>query len=190
MLRYFSDNRGPLNWIIALAIFVISVTRVSAYPIQVNFDRTARFSQYNTYVLVGSADAQSSKIFPMGFCERLSGLIQEHLAAKHLRSVATGGDLTISYNITLRKYSQNINLSDGVGPTGLGSGDAVYSETVHRAYEWTLVINIIDTKEKNLVFRGQLSQATSSTGEKNAKKLAKAVDEILAKYPPEPFPSR
>jgi hypothetical protein len=48
-----------------------------------------------------------------------------------------------------------------------------------------LVIDMVDAKQ-HLVFEGILTQTVSSRPEKNAKKLAKAVSEVLDKYPPRP----
>jgi len=57
--------------------------------------------------------------------------------------------------------------------------------TVRVIREGTLVIDMVDAKQ-HLVFEGILTQTISSRPEKNVKKLAKAVSEVLDKYPPRP----
>jgi len=173
--------------IIALGALVISMSSGFAYQVQVNFDPAIHFSCYKTYRLVHSTADQSLRALSPNRLieERIAGFIEERLATAGLKRVTTGADLMISYRIHVKDYPQNINLSDGVGPTGLGSGGAVYTATVRIIREGTLVIEMVDAKE-HLVFEGILTKTISSRPEKNAKKLAKAVSEVLDKYPPRP----
>jgi hypothetical protein len=172
--------------IMVLGLLLISVSSGLAYQVQVNFDPAIHFSGYKTYRLVPIA-AQSLRALPPNRLmeERIAGFIEERLATTGLKRVTTAADLMISYRIDIKDYPQNINLSDGVGPTGLGWGDAVYTATVRIIRERTLVIDMVDAKQ-HLVFEGILTQTISSRPEKNAKRLAKAVSEVLDKYPPRP----
>ena len=174
--------------IIVLGALLISVSSGFAYQVQVNFDPAIHFSCYKTYRLVPSTAAPSIRVLSPNRLmeeERIPGFIEERLATAGLKRVTTGADLMISYRIRVKDYPQSINLSDGVGPTGLGWGDAVYTATARINREGTLVIDMVDAKQ-HLVFEGILTQTISSRPEKNAKKLAKAVSEIFDKYPPRP----
>jgi hypothetical protein len=175
-----------MNRIVALATFWIAAVPGFAQQLQVNFDPAAHFSRYKTYRLV-QATGLSSKAFPVGFGERIVGLVEERLAADGLRPVATGGDLMICYNVHITEHPQKINLSDGAGPTGLGWGDATYFAILPTIYEWTLTVNIVDAKQNHVVFEGVKSQTTGSTPARNAKKLTKAFHEILDRYPPQAY---
>jgi len=175
-----------MNRIVALAMFSIAFGSAFASQVQVIFDRAADFSCYKTYRLVQTAAFPSSPSFPVGFWNRIPGVIEERLADSGIKPVAKGGDLTLSYSVHITEQRQKINLSDGVGPTGLGWGSAVYMAKLRTIYEWTLVVNIVDAKRNHVVFEGVLSQTTSSTPERNAKKLTRAFHEILARYPPLP----
>jgi hypothetical protein len=53
-------------------------------------------------------------------------------------------------------------------------------------YEGVLVVDMVDTHRQKVVFQGTSSQSVSSRPEKNNRKLAKAVSEVFAKYPPQP----
>ena len=172
--------------IIVLGALLISVSSGFAYQVQVSFDSAIHFSCYKTYRLADSTAAQSVRALSPNRLteERIAGLIEERLATAGLKRVTTRADLMISYRILVRDYPQTINLSDGVGPTGLGWGDAAYT-TVRVIREETLVIDMVDSKQR-LVFEGILTQTMSSRPERNAKKLAKAVSEVLDKYPPRP----
>ena len=180
-------KRITMKRIMVLGALLISVSSGFAYQVQVNFDPAIHFSCYKTYRLVHSTAAQSLRALSPNRLmeERIAGFIEERLATAGLKRVTTGADLMISYRIHVKDYPQNINLSDGVGPTGLGWGDAVYTATVRIIRERTLVIDMVDAKQ-HLVFEGTLTQTISSRPEKDAKKLAKAVSEVLDKYPPRP----
>jgi len=175
-----------MSRIALLATFLIGSVCAFTFPLQVNFDRAVNFSRYKTYRLVQPAGAPSGPAFLVGVQERIPGWVEERLAAQGLKPVAAGGDLVVSYSIRVTEHSQRINLSDGVGPTGLGSGNVVYTAILRTIYEWTLAVNVVDAKRNHVVFEGKLSLTTSSTAERNAKKLTKGFHEILANYPPRP----
>src|SRR5690349_16090236 len=175
-----------MNRVMALATFSIVVASGFASQVQVNFDRAADFSCFKTYRLVRTPGLPSSPAFPVGFWDRIPGLIEERLDDGRIKPVASGGDLILSYSVHITEHPQKINLSDGVGPTGLGWGNAVYMATIRTIYDWTRVVNIVDAKRNHIVFEGTLSETTGSTPERNAKKLIRAFPEILARYPPQP----
>ena len=176
-----------MNRIVALATSSVAIAIAFASQVQVNFDRSADFLHYKTYCLVQTAAQSASPAFPAGFWNRIPGLIEERLAEGRIKPVSSDGDLMVSYSVHITEHPQKINLSDGVGPTGLGYGNTVYMATLRTIYEWTLVINIVDAKRNHIVFEGTLSQTTGSTPERNAKKLIRAFHEILASYPPRPY---
>ena len=173
---------------VRLGAILISVSSGFAYQVQVNFDPAIHFSRYKTYSLLHSTPARSPQALSPNrlMQELIADFIEERLANVGLKEVTTGADLVVSYRIHVKDDPQKINLSDGVGPTGLGWGDAVYSSTVRIIREGTLVIDMVDEKQNHLVFEGILTQTMSSRPEKNVKKMAKAVSEVINKYPPRP----
>jgi hypothetical protein len=53
-------------------------------------------------------------------------------------------------------------------------------------YQGVLVVDMMDAHRQKLVFEGTSTQMVSSKPEKNTRKLAKAVTEVFARYPPQP----
>jgi Domain of unknown function (DUF4136) len=162
-----------------------------AHKARVDFDRGIHFSCYKTYSWVHSADASSPQaLFPNQLMrERISGYIDEALAARGLKRVTTGGDLLISYQVKVTEQPLFTTFSDGPGPGwgwdwGWGSGFS--TTTVQNIYDGTLVIDMVDANQQQLVFQGTSTHTISSRPEKNAKRLAKAVSEVFEKYPPRP----
>jgi hypothetical protein len=117
---------------------------------------------------------------------RIAQYIEEAMAARGVKHVAKGGDLLIDYRMNVTERPQFVTFSDGVGPVGMGWGNSFYTTTVEYTYEGTLIIDLVDARQNMLVFQGASSQSVSSRPEKNTKKLLKAVNEVIGRYPPKP----
>jgi hypothetical protein len=158
-----------------------------AHKIRVDFDHAIHFSRYKTYRWVNSPGAPSPELlFPNELMrERIAGLIEEALASRGFKRVATGGDLLISYGVQVTEHPEFITFYDGGGP-GWGWGSGFSTTTVQTIYEGTLVVEMVDANQNKLVFQGTSTQAISSRPERNTRKLTKAVNEIFEKYPPQP----
>jgi hypothetical protein len=158
-----------------------------AHRIRVDFDHGIHFSRYKTYRWVDSVGPPvQGLIFPNQLIqERIAGLIEEAMAARGFKRVPTGGDLLISYGIQVTEHPQFTTFYDGAGP-GWGWGSGFSTTTVQTIYEGTLVLDMVDANQKKLVFQGTSTQTISSRPERNTRRLAKAVNQIFEKYPPQP----
>jgi hypothetical protein len=178
-----------MNRILVLAILLCTGSTGLAHKVRVDFDHGIHFSGYKTYRWVDSTAVPSPEgLFPNQLMrERIAGLIEEALAARGFKRVTTGGDLLISYGIQVTEHPEFVTFYDGAGPGwGWGWGSGFSTTTVQTIYEGTLVLDMVDANQKKLVFQGTSTQAISSRPERNTKKLAKAVNEIFEKYPPQP----
>jgi hypothetical protein len=164
-----------------------------AYKARVDFDHGASFGNYKTYSWAKMPDAAGEEgLFPNQLMrERIAGFIEEALAVRKLSCVSSGGDLQISYRITVEEEPQWVTFGDGFGPGwgwdgGLGWGTGISTTTMQAFYNGTLIINLVDANRSKLVFQGASTQDISSKPEKNSKRFCKAVNEIFDKYPPRP----
>jgi len=190
-----------MNRIILLGALVIIVSTAFAHKIRVDFDHDTHFSRYKTYHWVQPAYSGPEQVqFPNQLMEeRVTGFIDKALAARGLKRVTNGADLLINYRINVTEQPVVSTFYSGPGPgwgwgwasgwgsgwgPGAGWGSGVATTTLQTYYEGTLVINMVDAKENQLVFQGTSTQAVSSRPQKNTKKLAKAVDEVFEKFPP------
>jgi len=169
-----------------VAVFVALSCAVSSISVaqkaRVDFDHASHFSHYKTYRWVQLDTDSPLAHFPNQLMrERIVGFIEEALAARGLRRVEAGGDLLISYVLRVTEQPQYVTFSDGLG---WGWGDGFATTTVETIYKDTLVVDMVESKQQQLVFQGVSSQTVSSKPEKNSKKLAKAVNEIFEKFPP------
>jgi hypothetical protein len=182
--------------VLAAAACVLSIG--FAHEIRVDFDHDASFSRYKTYSWAQMPGPAPNALFPNQLMlERVAGFVEEALAAKMLKHVPSGGDLLVTYRITVEEQPQYITFSDAPGPGwgwnwgwgwgwNVGSWNGLSTTTVETYYEETLVVELTDANRDKLVFQGASTQELSSKAEKNTKKLCKAVNGIFDKYPPRP----
>jgi hypothetical protein len=157
-----------------------------AHRVRTDFDHGTHFSCYKTFSWAYPADGPSPPeiVFPNQIMQtRIAGSIEEALAARGLKHVPKGGDLLISYGVNVTEQPVFTTFSDGPG-WGWGWGSGFSTTTVQTIYEGTLVLNMVDARQKKLVFQGTSTQTVSSRPERNTKRLARAVNEIFEKYPP------
>jgi hypothetical protein len=188
-----------MNRIVPIGALAIALSPAFAHKIRVDFNHDTHFSCYKTYRWVPAAGAHASPTqFPNQLMdERIVSSIDEALGARGLKRVAAGGDLLVSYQVQVTELPQYTTFADGWGwgggwgggwgpGWGPAWGTGFATTTVQIIYQGTLVIDMVDAHHKQLVFQGTSTQAVSSHPEKNTRKLAKAVNEVLERYPPRP----
>jgi hypothetical protein len=173
-----------VNRPIVLLALAWAILPAGAEKVHVDFDHGRHFSRYNTYSWLEPTGEQTpDTLFPNQLMrERIAGFIEEVLAAKGLRPVASGGDLLVSYQVNVTELPMYTTFGDG---WGWGWGDGISTTTTEMTYEGTLVVDMLDAHQKQLVFQGVSTMMISSKPAHNTKKLGKAVNEIFEKYPPQ-----
>jgi hypothetical protein len=118
--------------------------------------------------------------------QRVTGFVEEALAARHLKRVETGGDLLLRFKVRVQPQEQYITYTDpiGFGWTGWTWGGTVSTTIAEPILLGTLIVDMIDARRQQLVFQGVSTESISSRPEKNTKKLARAVNKIFERYPP------
>lgn len=172
---------------------LVALSPSFARTVRVDFDRATHFSSYKTYSWVADSEDQSSQtLFPNQLMEqRIIGFIDEALACRGLKRVNKGGDLQVSYHMIVTEQPQFVTFGPAPGwAWGWGWGWAAWSDgysttTVEPFYEGTLVVNMVDAKRNQLVFQGTSTQSVSSRASRNTERLARAVNRIMARYPPQ-----
>lgn len=165
----------PPAQLLTLALLLAGCSTAS-----VSYDEQVDFSAYRTFT---QAPAPKSAPNLIGYTSIVGGQIQEEIAnqlqAKGLRAASPEtADLVVVTSISGQQRTDLV--SDGGGWYG-GYGDTY---TV-RYVEGTLVIDIFDRAKKQLVFHGwDQKDIFSSSGD--TKLVLQSVDEILAKFPPQP----
>ena len=149
---------------IAVALFL--ATFLFAGDVKTNYDRSANFNQYKTYSW-GNVQTQEAL-----WVDRIKSAVDEALAAKGWRQVASGGDVSLTAT-EITEEQQILNNHDDLIST---------TETYQVG---SLVVEMFDTETAKLIWRGSSSDTLSSKPDKNIKNLDKGVQKMFKNFPPE-----
>jgi hypothetical protein len=167
------------NLIRVIAMLFLFGLQGYAQKVNTDYDRSANFTQYKTYSW-GKINAQD----PL-WADRIKGAVDSSLKAKGWTEVPSGGDISlVSSEATKDQHTLN-TFYNGFGGgwrwRGLGSSATT---TVDTYKVGTLVVDMFDTRNKELVWRGSASDTLSDKSDNNIKKLDKAVGKMFKKFPP------
>jgi len=172
--------------LVAIGILFLFAGGLSASQVKTDFDRSADFAQYKTY----SWEQVKTKN-PLD-ADRIKSAVNAALSAKGWSEVQSGGDVSVmAFEMTSDHQTLN-TFYDGQGGGwgwrrfgGGGFGSFGESTTTTDTYKvGTIVVDMYDTKGKNLVWRGSSSDVLSTNSSKNIKNLDKEVDKMLKQFPP------
>jgi Domain of unknown function (DUF4136) len=157
-----------------------------AQKINVDWDRQANFSQYHSYMW------QQSPHPAKGFWDqRITDAVDQQLQAKGLTKVDANPDLWVVYSNSIHDQKEVVgtgyNMGPGWGWGGWGAWGGGPTTTTYNTYVTrlgTLVVEISDVKEKDLLWRGSATDTISDNSNKNIKTLDKAVAKLFKNYPP------
>jgi uncharacterized protein DUF4136 len=171
------------------AVFVLTgivlwlASTVSAQQVKTDYDRNANFAQFKTY------SWQQVKTKDLLDIERIKNAVNATLAAKGWSQVDSGGDVSIvAMEITHEQQTLN-TFYDGFGGgwrwRGFGGfGEATTTTDTYKV--GTLVIDLFDTKTRNLLWRGSSTDMVSNNSDKNIKNLDRGVEKLFKHFPPGP----
>ena len=154
----------------------------SAQQVKTDYDRGANFTQYKTY------SWENVKTKDPLDADRIKTAVNAALAAKGWTQVETGGDVSIvAMEITNTQQTLNTfydGLGGGWGWRRFGGGFGEATTTTDTYKVGTVVVDLFDTKTKQLIWRGSESDTLSNNSNKNIKNLDKGVDKMFKHFPP------
>lgn len=151
--------------------------------VRTDYDHKADFGKYHTYSWIGVRAGNSL------WQSRIEGAVDSALAAKGWTKVASGGDAEISAFGRTREQDTLQTFYDGFPGWGWragwwGGGMGETTTTVVPERVGNLTVDVFDGSTKQLLWRGEASDAVGDNPEKNEKKMDKAVDDMFKKFPP------
>lgn len=149
-----------------------------AQKTSIDWNRSTDFSSYHTYMWETSPNPAKGD-----WNQRIIDDIDKQLQAKGLTKVDSNPDLWVVYSNSIQHEKQVV----GVGYVGGSLPLTGATPTGHATFVnkiGTLVVEIADTKSKQLVWRGAVSDTLSDKQNKNVKTLDKAVTKLFRDYPP------
>lgn len=179
---------------LALPLFLaIAVILAGCAPrVSVEQDNTASFSGYHSFAWVTPPATPVRD--PILDSQILEGRVQRAVVAELTArgyvqtSLEQAPDFIVTYHTVGKQKLQSSGSSFSFGfvdafPWGFGSVVVPVGNNVESREQGTLMLDILDAKNKRLVWRGWTSDWVSQDNY-SEKAVNQAVDEILAKFPP------
>ena len=172
-----------LNYIGLAAVFIIPTLGCSSMTVRADHDSKNDFGAYSAFAVFERQGKESRRpqMSPL-VDRRIAAAMAAELGAKGFDSTSPGGaDFLVTFYTAVRRRVV-INRAGGYGWGRWGwRGGATW---VNSYPEGTLVIDIIDRKTRQLVWRGVGEGAFTNTNPSDAK-VAKRVGKILGSFPPQ-----
>jgi hypothetical protein len=168
---------------VLMGMMLLFAGKLSAQQVKTDYDRNANFGQYKTYSWeqVKTKDALD--------VDRIKTAVNAALSAKGLTMVDSGGDVSV-IAVEMTHDQQTLNtFYDGIGGgwgwRRFGGGGFGQATTTTETYKvGTVVVDLFDTKTKQLIWRGTSSDTLSNNSDKNIKNLDKGVEKMFKHFPP------
>jgi len=182
-------------WIVAALAALLMQGCATGAQVRVDFDPKADFQALRSYAWAPmTAEEQQQKSRNSLTHERIQSAVDAHLNARGYKKVAEAqADFLVTHSVTVesRTQVQNTQMSVGYGRygghggVGVGYGIPVES-TVYQYKVGTLVIDVIDARQKRLVWRGsgERTLGEDQTPEKRTEIINATVNEVLSRFPP------
>lgn len=174
----------------------------SSVDVSTDYDQTANFSRYTTfkwYQETPTARRDSVYSYNTFIDKRVRSAVEANLVRKGFRKTETNPDILVAYDIkvvTRQEMRPDYTYSPGwYGPGWYGYGwwygyryNYGYSRFARPMYldqyqDGTIIIDLVDPKDNELVWRGWGQMQVGSTNISQAE-VNKIVARILEKYPP------
>ncbi len=177
----------------SIAALLLSGTLAFAANIRTDYDHNANFANYKTYSW-GTVETAN----PLNE-DRVKAEVNKDLQADGWQLVPSGGSATIFATGTARNEQELETMYNGFGGGwggrwgwggwggfgpgfgGGGFGEATTTPTNQQVGQ--LVLDIFDSSNHRLLFRGVASSDIGNNSNKNTKNLDKDIDDILKKLP-------
>ncbi len=174
----------------AVAVAALAAAGCSTIAVNQDFDTAANFAAYKTYAWIAQqapmpGDAKTALQSNTLIDKRVKTNVDAELAAKGMVLTADNPDAFLVYHLGI---DQKIDVQDwGYSypryPYGGWYGGQV---DVYQYNEGTLIVDIVDAKTNQLVWRGTATKTIdeSASPEQREANLKEVVSRIFEKYPP------
>ena len=171
-------KRTPL---LLIALLVIASVGCSSVETKVDYDRAASFSSYKTFAFKDVRTPDS----PIAL-RRVQAAIDRTLSSRGLAKADGTPDLWVVLHTRTHRQTQVTSYSSGWGWGWRWRGPYWNTARVEQIPIGTLMVDLIDTKAKELVWRGSASRILSAdeTPKDRDEKVQEAVNKLFDGFPP------
>ena len=172
---------------LALATLVLGGS-AWADSVKSDYDHNAHFSQLHTY-----SWGQVKTADPL-YADRVKQKVDQELQAKGWQVTPSGGEATVFATGEIHHQQELQTTYDSFGPGWGGWGwgaDGGFGESTTTPINQPvarLVIDIFNSNQKNVLWRGIIQRDPGNNAEKNTKSLDKDLDKLFKDFPPKGKP--
>lgn len=171
------------KWLPFVAMVCLALPAAAA-SVNVDYDKSADFSKYKTYARKAMTPAPSSLV--QG---RIDDALDRELSARGWRKVESGADVHVITHASVGKKTRITSDQFGGyggfrGGRGWGGGWGSTHVNVNEIEVGTLLVDMVDAKSNQLVWRGIATATVSQKAEKSEKKINKACKKLFKNFPP------
>ena len=161
---------------------VLFLAGCSSIETHVDFDRGANFSAYHTFAFKDVREFRS----PIAMKRVRTAVVRALSSRGYAESPGGTPDLWVVLHTRTHNQTQVTTWSSGWGWGWRWRGPYWSSARVEQIPVGTLVVDLVDTKAKELVFRGSASRVVDPDESPQAReeKVQQAVDKIFDGFPP------
>jgi hypothetical protein len=167
---------------LALALALIASSSAFAQKVQADWDHNADFSHYRTFAYVKSQPVENPLMD-----QRIVEAIKAELTAKGLTENSANPAMVVTYTAAMKQDKEYVANGFG-GGYGMGWrwGGGMGSATVNSftTVQGTIVVDMYDAANKQMLFRGSATDTVSDKPEKDAQKIQKGMKKLFEKFPP------
>jgi hypothetical protein len=164
---------------LVLGALVLKASLAMAYDIHSDYDHSAEFYRYKTFMWVDEPPA------PDPFTQRLMvRTINSELEAKGLRLVTSDADLVVSATTATCNYEPFYAFVPGGWSWYLNWFPQPSITVVHTFEGGSLVVNLVDTQTDQVVWWASGTETVSEEGAKRIRHLHTGVRKMFETFPP------
>ena len=165
--------------VLSLAVLLFTAVAVWAANISTDYNHNTNFAQYKTYSW-GAVKTPDSL-----WDDRVKNAVNNELAARGWTLVPSGGEVVVAARDAIHNQQQLDTFYDGFGGGWRWGGFGMSTTTVDTYKVGTLIVDMFDATNKNLIWRGAASDTLSGNSDKNIKNLDKNVHKMFGHFPPD-----
>ena len=174
-------------------LLVLTLSITNAQKVTGDYEKSTDFSIYKTYQFIGWQD-NSDQVMNDFDKRRLRDAIIEEMRVRQFELVESGADMAISLFVVIDKKTSTTAYTSYYGGAGYGygrryggrgwsSGYATTSYSERDYLQGTLVLDMLDTQSKDLLWQGVATGTVNSKPEKREKSIPKAIKKLMKKFP-------
>jgi|ERR1700730_6173281 len=168
---------------LGLLVLLLVAELAAVAKIVSDYDPSASFSQYKTFMWIKKPHMDDPLMD-----DRIINAINSELTAKGWTLVTEGADIGVAAHVATRKQHNLETFYNGFGGGWgwhrWGGGMGIATTRVETYTVGTLVVDLFDSRTKQLVRRGWASDALPDDPKKETKKLDKDIEKLFKNFPP------